>query len=375
MYTTVLDQTGAIAAAARLARDGAVPGPRAADDLCAQLPLLVDQVAAEAGVLEPPICARALREARGDVARAVSLVRAWAATLPLLAVCTVAQEGLRPLRRITPALADPPGGQYLGATLDYAQRLLDLEDGPAGAAVDEPRPTAMPGARLPGGFPRAMGGLERRGLVAEHEEMPSGRGALLRRLARAETGAMTALAYSGIRGYGQRSDPTLVELRQGMLPITVAHPLSGDPVTVGELAATVAEVVLYRVHDGVADPRLTVGVGATCGRVERRAISAALLDANCARAALDTSPPPCDDREFLEIVLDGQEAAGFVEHLKLPHHVTFTSDLERLTTLTGRLDQGGRLSSASPSSADDGLGESPHRARQRPVKFSRRPEQ
>ena len=27
---------------------------------------------------------------------------------------------------------------------------------------------------------------------------------------------------------------------------------------------------------------------------------------------------------------------------------------------------GGRLSSASPSSADDGLGESPHRARQRP---------
>jgi alpha-D-ribose 1-methylphosphonate 5-triphosphate synthase subunit PhnI len=336
MYTTVLDQTGAIAAASRLARDRAVPDAIAAGDLCAQLPLLVDQVAAEAGVLEPPVCARALGEARGDIARAVSLVRAWAATLPRLAVCTVAPGGLRPLRRITPALADPPGGQYLGATLDYAQRLLDLEDTPEAGAVEGTRPAATPGAPLPGGFPRAMGGLERRGLVAEPEERGApGRADLLRRLARAETGAMTALAYSGIRGYGQRSDPTLVELRQGMLPVTLAHPLSGDEVTVGELAATVAEVVLFRVHDGVADPRLTVGVGATCGRVERRAISAALLDANCARAALDTAPPPCDDREFLEIVLDGQEAAGFVEHLKLPHHVTFTSDVERLVTLGG----------------------------------------
>jgi 2-(1,2-epoxy-1,2-dihydrophenyl)acetyl-CoA isomerase len=32
------------------------------------------------------------------------------------------------------------------------------------------------------------------------------------------------------------------------------------------------------------------------------------------------------------------------------------------------LEPGGRLSSASPSSADNGLGESPHRARQRPDK-------
>ncbi|HEV7466317.1 MAG TPA: carbon-phosphorus lyase complex subunit PhnI [Candidatus Dormibacteraeota bacterium] len=336
MYTTVLDQTGAIAAAARLARDGTAPGA-AVDDLCALLPLLVDQVAAEAGVAEPRICARALREARGDIARAVSLVRAWAATLPRLAGCTVAAGRMRPLRRITPAFADPPGGQYLGATLDYAQRLLDLEEVTAPAAGTESGPPpAHAAAPPPQRFPRALEGLEGRGLVAAAEGWD--RGGLLGRLARGETGAMTALAYSGIRGYGQRSDPTLVELRQGTLPVTVTHPLSGESVRVGDLVATSAEVVLYRVHDGIADPRLTVGVGATCGRVERRAISAALLDANCARASLDPAPPPCDDREFVEIVLDGQEAAGFVEHLKLPHHVTFTSDLERLTAVGDRVD-------------------------------------
>ncbi|HEX3605463.1 MAG TPA: hypothetical protein VH134_06040, partial [Candidatus Dormibacteraeota bacterium] len=36
------------------------------------------------------------------------------------------------------------------------------------------------------------------------------------------------------------------------------------------------------------------------------------------------------------------------------------------TPPVGAETSGGRLSSASPPSADDGLGESPHRARQRP---------
>ena len=251
MYTTVLDRSAAIVAAARLARNGA--SADGAGDLCARLPLLVDQVAAEAGVLEPRICAHALTEARGDLARAVSLVRAWAATLPRLAGCTVTSAGMRPLRRITPAFADPPGGQYLGASLDYAQRLLDLDDAPA-SPPDEPGPAATtPPARPPGPFPRALDALERQGLVAGPEDGP-GREGLLRRLARGETGAMTALAYSAIRGSGQRSDPTLVELRQGLVPVTV-----------GELVATCAEVVLYRVHDGVADPRLTAGAARPVG--------------------------------------------------------------------------------------------------------------
>jgi alpha-D-ribose 1-methylphosphonate 5-triphosphate synthase subunit PhnI len=159
----------------------------------------------------------------------------------------------------------------------------------------------------------------------------------LQLLARGETGTMTALAYTAIRGYGQRQDPTLMELRSGMLPVRMRRP-DGEAFVVGEIPATIAEVTLYRLHDeGGADARFTLGVGATPGRVERRAIAAAMLDAGCARAALDPDARrrPCDDEEFIAVALDGQEASGFVEHLKLPHYVTFTSDLDRVRAARG----------------------------------------
>jgi len=115
-----------------------------ADALAAQLPVLVDQVMAEAGVVEPRICARALLQAAGDISRAVSLVRDWAATLPRVSRCRVSIDELWAARRITPGFREPPGGQYLGASTDYESRLIDLED-PTGGA---PRRRAVDGAQL-----------------------------------------------------------------------------------------------------------------------------------------------------------------------------------------------------------------------------------
>jgi len=345
-YTTVRDRDGAVAAAARLAGGDAGDGASWAG----RLPLLVDQVVAESGVYEPRIAALAMDQAGGDVARACSLIRAWAAVLPRVAETTVDAAELRAERRVTPGFAEPAGGQYLGASLDYAQRLLDLggaagaepEDGPA----EEPDGAAPP---CPGRFPPATAPLERQGLLAPPQPAAeavdvvrepadrTARGALLQLLARADTGSMTALAYSAVRGFAALQDPTLVELRSGHLPVRVTGP-DGREVTVGELPATTAEIVLYRTHAGVPDFRLTLGMGATPGRLERRAIAAALLDATTARAAGD--PPaakaPCEDAEFLAIVLDAQEAVGFVEHLKLPHHVTFASDLDRVRAARDR---------------------------------------
>jgi alpha-D-ribose 1-methylphosphonate 5-triphosphate synthase subunit PhnI len=347
-YTTVRDRDGAVAAAAALAGD-APEGPAA--DWAARLPLLVDQVVAESGVYEPRIAALAMDQAGGDVARACSLVRAWAAVLPRVAEVTVDAAELRAERRVTPGFAAPAGGQYLGASLDYAQRLLSFDDDPPSGSRGDPPPPQ--GGRdfvepCPGTFPPATGPLERDGLLAPPHPRAEAvdvvrepadrttRGALLQLLARADTGAMTALAYSAIRGFAALQDPTVVELRCGHLPVRV------DDVTIGELPATVAELVLYRTHAGVPDLRLTLGMGATAGRLERRAIAAALLDATTTRAASD--PPaaraPCEDAEFLGIVLDAQEAVGFVEHLKLPHHVTFASDLDRVRAARGRARTG-----------------------------------
>jgi alpha-D-ribose 1-methylphosphonate 5-triphosphate synthase subunit PhnI len=348
-YTSVRDIRRAVVAAAALARkrhhdDGSTSGSRF---LVEAVPLLVDQVMAEAGVFEPAVAARSLAQARGDMARAVSLVRAWAATLPRLAPATTAVAELRVVRRITPAFADPPGGQHLGPSLDYESRLLDLEPEPddhaehsngdldhredgAGGVAAPPMSSVGNGAsgqRMPRPA-RALGQLEDDGLVSHLDRAQA---TDRTRSARAETGALTALAYAGQRGFAARVDPTLVELRAGSLPVRIVHPVTGGPVEVGRVTAAVAEVVLYRVHDGAADARFSIGFGSTFGLLERRSIAAAMLDANCARADGSAgAPAPSEDQEFLSVVLDGQESSGFVEHLKLPHHVTFASDLDRV---------------------------------------------
>ena len=338
MYTTVTGlESAATAAAALAARHEADD----VGDLTAALPLLVDQVVAEAGVAEPRLAVRALSQARGDIARAVSLLRAWVATVPRLASSSTRADALEVQRRITPGFLAPAGGQYLGASLDYAQRLLRLTDEPAPAPGFEAPDRA---AALPD-LPRALLPLEAEGLVAPPEppartsdltrevaDPITGRGAFQQLLSRADTGALTALAYTAQRGYAQRQDPTLTELRSGTLPVTVPHPRTGETVEVGRVAVTVAEIVFYRIHDGTTDARFTLGFGATLGRVERRAIASAILDAGCARASAEPagSRAPADDQEFLALTLDGQEATGFVEHLKLPHHVTFGSDLDRV---------------------------------------------
>lgn len=343
-YTSVANRSDAVVAAAELAGESSDVSGDEISTFLARYPLLVEQVVAEAGVVEPVLCARALRQAQGDLVRAVSLVRAWAATLPRLHEACVAASELRALRRITPGFSQPPGGQYLGASLDYAQRLLQL-----GALPPRTTPNGKPVSpadleeTVLSEFPGTIGPLQDEGLIeiersAEPRDITrvkradAGRGALLQFLARGETGAMTALAYTAIRGYGHRQDPTLIDFRSGMLPIRMQRPGGGE-FTIGEVPATFADVVLYRMHDdGGADARLTLGFGATPGRVERRAIAAAMLDAGCARASQDPDGErnPCDDEEFITIALDGQEASGFVEHLKLPHYVTFTSDLDRV---------------------------------------------
>src|SRR5215472_5359835 len=102
-YTTVRDRDGAVAAAARLA--GGRPG--SGGDWADRLPLLIDQVMAEAGVYEPRIAALAMDQASGDIARACSLIRAWAAVLPRLEGGTAELAELRVERRITPGFAEP----------------------------------------------------------------------------------------------------------------------------------------------------------------------------------------------------------------------------------------------------------------------------
>jgi alpha-D-ribose 1-methylphosphonate 5-triphosphate synthase subunit PhnI len=390
-YTSVANREGAVEAARALAAGLRAAGSPASgsaelgelEDVIARSPLAIDQVSAESGIVERIVCARAYLQAEGDLARAVSLIRAWAANLPQLATMRTSPGEWRVTRRIAPAFVAPPGGQFLGASRDYEQRLLSFESAqsargsarPARGGVQVPQTNGnahaasafgavhsrngsavVKGAAaeaaddrgsaeaLPQSLPPAADILDREGLLAPADPPAEAvdttrsaasrlsRGGFLHLLSRAETGALTSMAYAAIRGHSQRQDPTLLELRCGEVPVVMHRP-DGGSFVLGTFTATIAEIALYAMHEsGEADDRFTLGIGATVGRIERRAIAAAMVDATTTRAGTETGVPraPHDDREFLSIVCEGQESSGFVEHLKLPHYVTFAADLDRV---------------------------------------------
>jgi alpha-D-ribose 1-methylphosphonate 5-triphosphate synthase subunit PhnI len=69
--------------------------------------------------------------------------------------------------------------------------------------------------------------------------------------------------------------------------------------------------------------------GLVFGQNERKAISMSLLDsALMIGASGEGNSAPANDQEMVLYNSDGVESFGFVEHLKLPHFVTFGSGLQ-----------------------------------------------
>ncbi len=50
---------------------------------------------------------------------------------------------------------------------------------------------------------------------------------------------------------------------------------------------------------------------------------------------------PAQDQEFVLSHADNVEASGFVQHLKLPHHVDFQSELTLIRTMRSEITQAG----------------------------------
>jgi alpha-D-ribose 1-methylphosphonate 5-triphosphate synthase subunit PhnI len=161
---------------------------------------------------------------------------------------------------------------------------------------------------------------------------PVSRSAALATLARAETGSLLAIAYSSMRGYGD-IHPTVAELRVGYLPVLLSHPVTGEPVEAGEVLMTECEVVAMYTDDATdAPPTFTLGYGACFGHNETKAISMAILDRALQKGMRDGPAHPAEDPEFVLLHVDGVDSMGFCAHYKMPHYVTFQSDLDRLRT-------------------------------------------
>jgi alpha-D-ribose 1-methylphosphonate 5-triphosphate synthase subunit PhnI len=302
----------------------------------------------EGALYAPDLAALAIMQSAGDTLEAAFMLRAYRATKTRIASSfPQSTSEMKVIRRISAAFKDIPGGQVLGPSSDYSLRLIDfelLEDRPGRKEElikDIFSGLSNPDA-LPDSFPKVVEMLRAEGLIEESSRkkteqdeifditrqsmtFPAPRSAALQALARGETGGLLLLAYSNMRGYGD-VHPTIGELRVGLLPVKIRHPRTGQPYDIGAIKVTEAEVISkFTARDG--SPKFTLGYGLCFGQNETKAISMAVLD----RAMRSDEPAMAsEDQEFVLTHVDGIESMGFCNHYKLPHYVTFQSDLDRI---------------------------------------------
>ena len=317
-----------------------------------QMPLAVARVMAEGSLYDPHLAALALKQAAGDQIEAIFLLRAYRTTLARFGYTQAIDTGRMNLqRRISSTFKDVPGGQVLGPTYDYTQRLLDfsLEAG------RDPAPLQPASEPLAGHMPRVTGLLEAESLV-EADTIPAGdpappdltrepltlpacRPARLQNLARADEGFLLAMGYSTQRGYGN-SHPFAAEIRYGSTEVEMFIEELGFAVTIGAVEVTECQMVSQFAGNADEAPRLTRGYGLTFGYNERKAMSMALADrAMRAEELGEAADNPANDIEFMLYHSDNVEASGFTQHLKLPHYVDFQANLELLRRLRAEQPQ------------------------------------
>jgi len=350
-YVAVKGGERAIENAARLLTYERIKGqsrPVQVKQIEEQLYLAVDRVMSEGSLYAPHLAALALKQSAGDTFEAAFMVRAYRATEPRICESVpVSTRKMRIIRRISAAFKDIPGGQVLGATMDYTIRLLDFE---LLKDSETQRKTFMKDLlkqnskrnTLPDSFPKVIDMLRGEGLLVEpsveigNEDhifditresltFPARRSAAMQTMARGETGGLLLLAYSSMRGYGD-IHPTIGELRVGYIPVLVKHPHTQEEIEAGEVKVTEAEVIA-RFSDNTGTPKFTLGYGICFGHNEVKAISMAILDRSMQSKQ---NSNPSEKEEFVLSHVDGVESMGFCIHYKLPHYVTFQSDLDRL---------------------------------------------
>jgi alpha-D-ribose 1-methylphosphonate 5-triphosphate synthase subunit PhnI len=316
-----------------------------------QMPLAVSRVMAEGSLYDPHLAALALKQAAGDQIEAIFLLRAYRTTLARFGYTQPLDTGaMRLHRRISSTIKDVPGGQVLGPTYDYTQRLLDftLEAG------RDPEPLPSSPEPLAASMPRVTGLLEADELV-EADQIPAGdppppdltreplafpanRAARLQNLARADEGFLLSMGYSTQRGYGN-SHPFAAEIRYGTAEVELFVEELGFAVTIGEIELTECQMVSQFAGNADEAPRFTRGYGLVFGYNERKAMSMALADrAMRAEELGEAADAPANDIEFMLYHSDNVEASGFVQHLKLPHYVDFQANLELLRRLRAEQD-------------------------------------
>jgi alpha-D-ribose 1-methylphosphonate 5-triphosphate synthase subunit PhnI len=320
----------------------------------AQFGLALDKIMGEGSLYAPEHAAIAFKQVEGDVLEAAFIMRAYRATLERRYYSTAIDvRNMFVLRRISSTFKDIPGGQVLGSTRDYTQRLLDPE------IIDETseriedylrdfdRKVDPQKLRRVVRFGRVSDLLKEEGLLVGRDDedrrlvdvtreavkFPAPRSAALQMLARAETGGLMALGYAGMRGHGA-SHGTIGELRVGRVDVRISDP-RGRTRYIGRLRVTECEMVdkISGSRKKGSAPRMSIGYGLCFGHNETKAIAMGLLD-----TAMRNDSEQTLTQEFVLYHTEGVESMGFINHLKLPHYVTFQASLNNLRGAIDRLE-------------------------------------
>jgi len=333
-----------------------------------QLSLAVDRVMSEGSLYDPELAALAIKQASGDLMEAIFLLRAYRTTLPRLGYALPLDTArIALVRRISATFKEVPGGQLLGPTYDYTQRLLDFallaegEDAvtspgtsntppasvdakPTTARAQDSVATEAPSTTVP----RINELLAREGLLETPQPLdadppgdltrnplmfPADRALRLQALARGDEGWLLAMGYSTQRGYAN-SHPFAGEIRRGIVSVELVPDELGFAIDIGDLEVTECQMINQFSGSRDVPPQFTQGYGLAFGGSERKTMAMALVDR--ALRADELSEPrvaPAQDEEFVLSHADNVEASGFVQHLKLPHYVDFQAELELVRKL------------------------------------------
>ncbi|TJZ64370.1 carbon-phosphorus lyase complex subunit PhnI [Chitiniphilus eburneus] len=362
MYVAVKGGETAILNASALLAQARRGDPAVAEidtaQIAGQLRLGVARVMAEGSLYDEELAALALKQAAGDQVEAIFLLRAYRTTLPRFGYTVpldTARMAVR--RRISATFKELPGGQVLGPTYDYTQRLLDFSLLAEGGAPD-----AVPGVEpLPDTLPRGTDLLGEEGLIEpelplpgdpaptdlsrEPLGFPADRATRLQNLARGDEGFLLAMGYSTQRGYSH-THPFAGEIRMGEVALEVVPEELGFAIGIGGITVTECQMVNQFAGSASTPPQFTRGYGLAFGEAERKTMAMALVDRalRCAELGEDAASP-AQQAEFVLSHSDNVEAGGFVQHLKLPHYVDFQSELELVRRM--------RAEAAQPQAAEE----------------------
>jgi alpha-D-ribose 1-methylphosphonate 5-triphosphate synthase subunit PhnI len=242
------------------------------------LQIAVGRVMAEGGLVDPELAALSIKQAEGDVIEAAFLMRAYRSTLPRLGYshATNGSEMLI-LRRISSVFRDIPGGQVLGLTRDYTQRLLNFElvDAPGG----NERSRGFPASAASGEdashaeeveYPLVIDFLRAEGLMAPAVENPGmdepfdvTRHYAYVSNTRSGCGCSRGErlhADARLPRWGWRNRPRRHPRVAGHeLPVRISHPITGRAVTIGTAASEVHYIAGSFASNRSPHPRLPAG--------------------------------------------------------------------------------------------------------------------